>query len=217
MDYKNTYTEEYFNGKDSFFYSLGYGKFQGRFFTTMYSWLTPYIKTFKHGRVLDVGCAYGLMLEKFPKLFEKYGLDVSEYAIAEARKRLGDAMLKVGEAEDFLPFPDDYFDVVICNDVIEHLEQPIVALQNIKRVLKKGGILYLSTPNLTSLRKKLFARADIREHHISMMASNELKGLLENLGFTILSQYTYTGIPFLFLIKIGFNLGLEQAYICKKI
>lgn len=215
MDYKEIYTENYFSGKDSFFYSLGYGNFQKTYFEKSYRPLKPYLKEIKRGRVLDVGCAYGFMLEKFPDSFEKYGIDISEYAISEARKRFPNLVLKVTGAEDSCCFSDNFFDVVICNDVIEHLENPRVALENIQKVLKKDGILYLNTPNLNWLRRKLFEYADKKEHHISMMSSNELSRMLKDVGFNILDHYTYTNItPFSFL-KFRSNSGPEQLFIVK--
>ncbi|HXF44427.1 MAG TPA: class I SAM-dependent methyltransferase [Candidatus Paceibacterota bacterium] len=216
MDYKKVYTENYFSGKDSFFYLLGYGNFQKTYFKNLFRSLKPYLKDIKQGKVLDVGCAYGFMLQKFPSSLEKFGVDISEHAIAEAKKRLPDATLKVAGAEDVLPFPENFFDIVICNDVIEHLENPRVALENILKVLKKDGILYLNTPNFNWLRKKLFAYADKREHHISLMSHKALLNLLTDVGFNIIDHYTYTSVTFFFFTKFRSNLGHEQAFICKK-
>ena len=104
MDYKKVYTENYFNGKDSFFYSLGYGRLMKFYFKILFRSLRPYLQGIKQGKVLDVGCAYGLMLQKFPNSFEKFGVDISEHAITEAKKRLPKATLKVARAENDLPF-----------------------------------------------------------------------------------------------------------------
>lgn len=216
MDYKKVYTENYFSGKDSFFYSLGYGNFQKTYFKNLFRQLKPYLKDIKQGKVLDVGCAYGFMLQKFPGSFEKFGVDISEHAIAEAKKRLPDAILNVAGAEDVLPFPEYFFDIVICNDIIEHLENPRTALENIKNVLKKDGVLYLNTPNYNWLRKKLFAYADRKEHHISLLPHKTLFNLLTEVGFNVIDQCTYTTITFFFITKFHSNSGHEQMFFCKK-
>lgn len=217
MDYKNIYTKDYFNGKNSFFYSFGYGRFQKFYFKNLFKPLKKYLKAIKQGNVLDVGCAYGLMLQNFPDSFKKFGIDISEHAVAEAKKRLPHATLKVTDAEDKLPLAENSFDIVMCNDVIEHLENPRAALENIKRVLKPGGILYMNTPNLNWLRKKLFAYADKKEHHISLFQHKTLSELLTKIGFNIIDRWTYTSITFFFFVKLRLNLGHESAFICKKL
>ena len=47
-------------------------------------------------------------------------------------------------------YPEHHFDVIVMLDVIEHLENPLEALQSVERILKPGGALYLSTPNINS-------------------------------------------------------------------
>ncbi len=98
MDYKKIYTQDYFSGKDSFFYQFGYGRFAKFHFNNLFKPLKIYIQRLETGKVLDVGCAYGLMLEKFSDTFEKFGIDISDYAILEAKKRLPNAILTVGNA-----------------------------------------------------------------------------------------------------------------------
>jgi len=216
MDYKKVYTEDYFSGKNSFFYSHGYENVPGPYFSSMYRPLKPYLAKIQRGKVLDVGCAYGFMLEKFPDTFEKYGIDVSEHAILEARKRLPDALLTVGGAEEKLPFPDDYFDVIMTNDVLEHLENPKAALEQMCRVLKTGGILYINIPNLNWARRTFFADADRKEHHISLMTRVELLDMVKELGFTVINHWTFITFPFFFFPSFRSNMGIETACVIRK-
>jgi 2-polyprenyl-3-methyl-5-hydroxy-6-metoxy-1,4-benzoquinol methylase len=86
MNYKEAYNQDYFNGKKSFFYAVGYGNpVQKLYFKSLYQPLTPFLEKMQTGRVLDIGCAYGFMLEKFPDTFEKHGIDISEHAISYAK------------------------------------------------------------------------------------------------------------------------------------
>jgi SAM-dependent methyltransferase len=216
MDYKKIYTKDYFSGKDSFFYTFGYGRFQKNYFKNLFKPLWPYVRKIQQGKVLDVGCAYGFMLQKFPDTFEKFGIDISDHAIAEAKKTLPGAMFAVGGAEDAFLFPENFFDVVLCNDILEHLKDPLVALKNIRKVLKKDGILYISTPNLNWVRKKMFAYADRKEHHISLFPHRALLDLLMEAGLTVVDHWTYTSAPLFFFITFNSNWGHESAYICKR-
>jgi 2-polyprenyl-3-methyl-5-hydroxy-6-metoxy-1,4-benzoquinol methylase len=217
MDYKNVYTEDYFSGKDSFFYTLGYGRFQQFYLKNLYKPLKPFVRERKEGKVLDVGCAYGTMLQKFPNTYEKFGIDVSEHAINEAKNRFPKTTFHAGGAEDPLPFEENFFDIVVCSDVLEHLEEPGTALINIHNVLKKDGILYVNTPNLNWIRKKVFAYADKKEHHISLLPHKTLSEILTKTGFQTLDHWTYTNITFFFFTRFGLNLGPESAFICRRL
>ena len=216
MDYQKVYNKDYFSGKTSFFYKLGYGNFQKFYFDNLFKSIDSYVTKKTSGKVLDVGCAYGFMLEKFPDSFDKFGVDVSEYAIRVAKKRLPSIAFTVSNIEDELPFQEETFDIVICNDVLEHLENPAVALKNIKRVLKKGGILYINTPNLNLFRKKFLGYADKMEHHISLFIHNDLLDLLEKVGFKVETHWTYINYTYFFFVKFNSNRGTESAFICIK-
>lgn len=67
----------------------------------------------------------------------------------------------------FLPFKDESFSQVICTEVLEHLESPFQALREIKRVLKKKGVAFITVPNLTEIRRILStAKNPLRVRHI---------------------------------------------------
>ena len=64
--------------------------------------------------------------------------------------------IKVNLEEERLPVPDGTYDLVLCLEVIEHLEKdPMAMLNEINRVLKEAGLIYLTTPNSTSARNVL--------------------------------------------------------------
>ena len=214
IDYKKIYTKDYFSGKNSFFWKLGYGNFSSFYFNNLFNPIIKYTKKIKGGKVLDIGCAYGLMLQKFSDYFQKFGVDVSKYAIGIAKKKLPSAIFQIGSAEEKLPFKEDFFDIILFNDVLEHLENPNFALKNIWRVLKKEGILYITTPNLNVVRKKIFRYADEKEHHISLFSHSSLISLLNAKGFKIVEHWTF--INLLVYIRFKSNLGTESAFICKK-
>ncbi len=97
--------------------------------------------------VLDVGCGEGFVVESIlekKSLTRIVGIDISTEAIEVAQKMKLDASFLVGSAYE-LPFKDSEFDMVICTEVLEHLENPLVALKEVHRVSKKYAIL--SVPN----------------------------------------------------------------------
>lgn len=100
--------------------------------------------------MLDVGCSYGFILEELTREHGfGVGIDLDNAALLSATKldRVGYVL---GDGE-VLPFADEVFDVVICNHVYEHTDQPEILLAEIHRVMKFGGLCYLSGPNRYSM------------------------------------------------------------------
>jgi SAM-dependent methyltransferase len=99
-------------------------------------------------RVLDAGCGVGwgsaLLLEAGAT--EVVGLDLDPDAVTDARARVPDASFVVGNLLD-LPFDDDSFDLVVCFEAIEHTGDTARTLDQLARVLKTSGLLFVSSPN----------------------------------------------------------------------
>lgn len=105
--------------------------------------------TIRHGRFLDVGCGGGILTESlryyFPKL-SIYGVDVSRTAIRYAKKRGSGKITYARIIKKRLPFESNFFDTCICLDVLEHVPDVHFFLDEINRVLKKNGQLFLIVP-----------------------------------------------------------------------
>ncbi|ACV24340.1 class I SAM-dependent methyltransferase [Methanocaldococcus fervens] len=109
-----------------------------------------YIKKLPKGaKILDIGCAAGgffVALSKIRNDLEFYGIDIAD--VEELLpKDLNIKFYRVNVDEEPLPFPDDYFDLVHTQQVFEHLYYPQRAMSEIKRVLKKDGLLYIGVPS----------------------------------------------------------------------
>lgn len=97
--------------------------------------------------VLDVGCGEGFTLERFhkKKIGKKLvGIDFLKTAIDIGKKERPYLDLNVGNIYD-IPFKDNSFDLVICSEVLEHVDDPKKGLKELARVTKKNAIL--SVPN----------------------------------------------------------------------
>lgn len=99
--------------------------------------------------VLDVGCGNGIFasLVKNKIDAEVWGIELMEEEIAKAKDILHKSF--AGPCEDHIDsLPDNYFDVIYFNDVLEHLVDPYMVLKNIKSKLSDGGVVISSIPNL---------------------------------------------------------------------
>jgi SAM-dependent methyltransferase len=104
---------------------------------------------------LDVGCGAGRTYAQWvaPEASRYVGVDVSEEAADLARKAGIEAQV-ISDAAD-LPFEDETFDAAICIEVFEHLFAPHEAAAEIRRVLRPGGQLIASVPNVSYWRMRL--------------------------------------------------------------
>lgn len=98
-------------------------------------------------RVLDVGCGDGFLALQLKKNFkEVYGVDVNEIDLAIARRINPKKQVHFIKASATnLPFKNEFFDVVICTDVIEHIKEDEKVVSEVRRVLKKNGTLIITT------------------------------------------------------------------------
>jgi SAM-dependent methyltransferase len=96
-------------------------------------------------RILDVGCGIGTYVRRFRQYSDDvHGIEVEPERVAEASRELPDIILAVGEA---LPYPDDHFDLVFSNEVIEHVDDDRRTAAEMVRVTKPGGVIVAFAPN----------------------------------------------------------------------
>ena len=141
-------------------------------------------------KLLDVGCGFGYFLKLCEKQtnWKLYGVDISEYAIQNAKKILKTAELKVIDANKGFPFNDNYFDIITLFDVIEHVKSPFNVLKECYRVLKPNGLICITTPNLNAVARlwkgdDWYGFSD--PTHIYLFTPSSLKFLVEQVGFKI--------------------------------
>lgn len=111
--------------------------------------LQKILGTFKAKKILDVGCGTGGFLVQAKQMgADVYGIDPDKDAI-EICKLKGVRNVSIGKGEA-LSFKDDFFDIVYCYTVLEHVEDPGKTLSEMIRVAKPSGQVYIHTPNYLS-------------------------------------------------------------------
>ena len=157
--------------------------------------------------ILDIGCHGGLFtsfLVKGTKAKKVYGIDVSKEAIKLAKKRINKGIFRVANAHR-LPFKKNLFDGVFCMEVLEHVENPRTVLNEMRRVMKKGGYGLVLVPTDSVLFKVVWwwwNRVNpVWEHtHIQSFTENSLDKLIRDAKFKIL-EIGYFHFGMLKLIK----------------
>jgi ubiquinone/menaquinone biosynthesis C-methylase UbiE len=124
--------------------------------------------------VLDAGCGegHGLLTLAAAGASRLIGVDLSEEAVHRARSRTADVAEVLCADVHALPLPDDSVDVVVCFEVIEHLDGHSEALSELRRVLRPEGVLLISSPN-----RRVYPPGN--PHHVHEFLPSELEDELE--------------------------------------
>lgn len=160
--------------------------------------------------VLDVGCASGWFLsrlvERFPKA-KAHGIDLYERAIAYGKNAYPHIHFHVADAHN-LPFKRETFDLVICTEVLEHVDNPKEVLLEIKRVLKNDGVAIIELDSgswLFSVAWFLWRKLNGKvwnDSHLHSFNVKKLERLLISCGFEIVKKREFShGMAMAFLLK----------------
>lgn len=178
------------------------------------------------GNLLDIGCGGGIFTESLPYYYPKakiFGCDISSKAIYYAQK-LGSGKVKFSVIKKKkLPYKDNFFDVCICFDVLEHVPDEDYLVKEVKRILKKGGKFFLIVPcegqfltytwffQKIGLGKNLTYR--FFGHIHPEFTHKRVLSLLEKNGFKIIKKnysehtfYQFLHVLFFFLPKLSLQL-----------
>ncbi|MFN2579050.1 MAG: class I SAM-dependent methyltransferase [Pyrinomonadaceae bacterium] len=147
-------------------------------------------------RILDVGCGTGANLQMLAQHGACEGVDISGDALEFCRAR-GLSEVKQGAAES-LPYEDASFDLVTALDVVEHLDDDVAGLKEMRRVLLPRGRALLFVPAFMFL----WGVQDDISHHRRRYTANQLREKLRNAGLTV-ERITYANLSFFLPILIG--------------
>src|SRR3989339_555277 len=158
-------------------------------------------------KILDVGTGFGYLLEAASKMgFNCHGLDISEKAVEISSKKFPAKIVK-GDLSS-ANYPSDYFDVVSMADVLEHIAKPHESISEAARILRPGGLLFIISPNSSSVTRLLAGKNwfQYKHEHVLYFNRKSLKYLLEKHSFELLDFK---------LNRKKFNLAYYHAYLKK--
>jgi 2-polyprenyl-3-methyl-5-hydroxy-6-metoxy-1,4-benzoquinol methylase len=153
--------------------------------------LEHYIKP--GAKILDYGCGSGLFLQFLASRgYKPYGYDKSKRLTTYLRD------IDISCYTDMRQIPNGYFDAITVFDVIEHNNNASLFIRDIKRKVKKGGVLMITTPNAFGVSGKLLRSRwwvfNPKGHYV-LFSPASLKNLLHKEGFKILHTTTDTITP----------------------
>jgi 2-polyprenyl-3-methyl-5-hydroxy-6-metoxy-1,4-benzoquinol methylase len=146
------------------------------------------------GRLLDVGCGAGRLLNRMRKRgWEVEGIDFDPQATSKVAARYG-IKTHVGDLVA-CHLPDAFFDAITMSQTIEHLYDPRLTLAECMRILKPGGKLIMTTPNINSVGAAEFGRwwrGWEAPRHLHMFSVDTLVRLTQKAGFEIIEARSYS-------------------------
>ena len=168
------------------------------------------LKDEPNGRVLDIPAGEGALAVRIRRL----GYDVSCCDLYPEIFKLDGVEIRSGNMDSRLPYDDESFDHIVCVEGLEHIQNPTNAISEFSRLIKKGGTLIVSVPNIMNIEERFKwlingytshfkpisaeVRAEIRRAHPGMeeialhvnpIGYSEVRFLLEKYGFEIDSLY----------------------------
>ena len=178
----------------NYHWDTDYVKFEKHFkniFLKRYGIITKFIKK---GRMLEIGSSTGTFLNIFKdEGWEVLGIEPSASG-SSAKKR---GINVINSFFEKTSLKSAHFDLVVLNHTLEHFKYPVIALQKVYGILKKGGFVYVDVPNFGSLSSKLLGKywpyLQVNEHYYHF-SPRSLKKLFEKVGLKVRYVKTRSGI-----------------------
>jgi len=144
--------------------------------------------------ILEIGCGEGntlVELKKQGKAKFVAGIDIVDFNQSSKLDRFVLADIET----DNINLPDEYFDIIICADVLEHLKDPWKTLEKIKKYLKPNGIIIASIPNIREIRTlaSILIKGDFQyvdagildKTHLRFFCKKNIMELFERTGYKV--------------------------------
>lgn len=148
-------------------------------------WTLNQFSGFLKGKILEVGCGIGNFTKSLLEYGEVYGIDIRKDYVEKTEKSLSSTNTKIGlgdiEKGEYF-FKDTKFDNIVCINVLEHIEDDILAIKNMYDVLNNDGNLILLVPS----HPFLYGEIDKSIGHFRRYSKEEIVDKLKTSGFVIL-------------------------------
>jgi len=156
-----------------------------------------------NSKILELGVGNGEISNYLAEKYEIYCIDYSKECLNQLSDKIKNKNLINLETEK-IPYPDNFFDAVLAFEILEHLKNLDFAMKEIKRILKTGGYVFASTPNINWLPfriKFLFGMCPEDFHnadHVNFWNLKKFKKIFLDNNFDIIKQGTSFGLPNIF-------------------
>jgi SAM-dependent methyltransferase len=213
FDPSTYYNEDYFSGGRA----DGYADYCNAepIIRREFSQTVSFIRRFRDGgRLLDVGCAYGFLLEEAKGFYDVCGIEIVEDAAAACRAR--GLRVLTGVADEAHLAELGMMDVIVLLDVIEHLPDPAATLKLCAHKLNPGGIIVITTGDFASLYARIAGphwRLMTPPQHLWFFTPASLRGLAGALGLAVATcDHPWKIVPLsLILFQLRRMLGLRRG------
>lgn len=171
-------------------------------------------------KMLDVGCGEGSMAYQIKQKYniEAWGVEFMKEEGLKAKEKLDRVIVDTVE-NSIVELPDNYFDVIYCNDVLEHLANPNAVLVKIKQKLTDNGVIISSIPNVRyhSVFKQYIFKKDWKYEgggvmdftHLRFFTSKSIKNMYHDAGYEIVMHKginkTRSLMPYFYNILLFFT------------
>lgn len=191
-------------------------------------------------RILEIGCGRGFYEGAVATLFPSSsitGIDLNGEYVSQAKRNIQSDRVHfaTGDATR-LSFPDNFFDIVLCTEVLEHITSDRLVLQEMYRVLKKGGKAIITVPHKNypffwdpanfmlerlfgwHLPSRVWWLSGIWADHVRLYSEKELETKIENAGFrvTAMNRLFRYAFPFSHFLLYGVGKNLVELGVGKK-
>lgn len=201
-----------------------YGSFRTRIFHRLrVEYINSLFKKYKvkNSKVLDVGCSAGIYsVLAARENTEVTGIDPDKVTLARLKDWLKEEKLKnttavLGAAEK-LPFSNGYFDFIVCSEVLEHVQDIKKSVEEMYRVLKPGGLIFLSMPNkfgfdYVFLAKYLKKHEKDEDPH-TQFSPKRIKSLFPNFEIVEEAGNGILPVPWRYLPRITMHKPISVIY-----
>jgi len=140
------------------------------------------------GRLLDIGCSWGSYAFRMARYgWEVHGIEINKKAAEYAKNTLGLNNIFNGFFDEY-KCSEDFFDVVHMSMALEHIHEPAECLNRVYKILKKGGQLIISVPDISGFEARIYGRYAHMLHvpqHLNHFSPATIKSMLNKIGFTV--------------------------------
>jgi SAM-dependent methyltransferase len=172
-------------------------------------------------RVLEVGCGDGSLLSDLRKRNPQLKVEGLDMALSrEAVERCAVLGIPVMEtAVENAELGQGRFDLIIMNQVIEHVPDPVTVMKKLAEALKQGGCVSIETPNLDGYDRRLFRKSFWGGYyfprHLHLFQKESLKGLVEKSGLTVVQQ-SHLLAPIIWIFSVHAFVSQMSKGKCKR-